>query len=270
MTARWFLNGLGGVPACGRLFGFTEDFVDDRLPPGASSNAVWCSEASMASALSNAWDIVTLRFFIWSPNLVWFAIALAVYLIAPYDIDAAAAGTESGHGPPLLFPRWVVDRIVVNFAVALPYYGFWHYSLYHASLAGRKYQPSGGRPTSANMVHTLFFWILGVLQWVAWECLMVRLWATGKVGFLSAAEVLASPAALATNVLWVLLVPLWRDVHFFIAHQFLHLRGLQKFVHGVHHRNVSSVPPSFIHPNELCAEKESVQREYLPEMNSNW
>ena len=31
---------------------------------------------------------------------------------------------------------------------------------------------------------------------------------------------------LALNVLWVCLIPVWRDLHFYIAHRFLHIRAI--------------------------------------------
>ena len=31
---------------------------------------------------------------------------------------------------------------------------------------------------------------------------------------------------LGLNVAWVLLIPVWRDLHFYIAHRFLHIRAI--------------------------------------------
>ena len=76
--------------------------------------------------------------------------------------------------------------------------------------AARKYVP-GSFPTAGNMAHNLYYWGLGVLQWTAWECVLMRLWATGKVPYAADAEVLARPGLLAWNVFWVMLVP-WVEV----------------------------------------------------------
>ena len=40
--------------------------------------------------------ILKLRHFIWSPNLVWFAIALALHVYAPYDFESAKKGFAVG------------------------------------------------------------------------------------------------------------------------------------------------------------------------------
>ena len=31
------------------------------------------------------------------------------------------------------------------------------------------------------MLHNLYYWSLGVLQWIGWECVMMRLWALNLV-----------------------------------------------------------------------------------------
>ena len=80
------------------------------------------------------------------------------------------------------------------------------------------------------MAHNLYYWGLGVLQWTAWECVLMRLWATGKVPYAADAEVLARPGLLAWNVFWVMMVPIWRDLHFYIAHRFIHIRAIYKVV----------------------------------------
>lgn len=80
----------------------------------------------------------------------------------------------------------------------------------------------------------------------------MRLWATGVVPYASDAEVLGSSRLLAWNVLWVMVVPLWRDLHFYIAHRFVHIRAIYRFVHSLHHRNADPEPFSgmTMHPIE--------------------
>ena len=105
------------------------------------------------------------------------------------------------------------------------------------------------------MAHNLYYWGLGVLQWTAWECVLMRLWATGKVPYAADAEVLARPGLLAWNVFWVMMVPIWRDLHFYIAHRFIHIRAIYRFVHSLHHRNADPEPFSgmTMHPVEQYA-----------------
>ena len=73
------------------------------------------------------------------------------------------------------------------------------------------------------------YWSLGIVQWTWWEAVMVRLWATNVVGFASFDEILANKTVLAVNVLAILLIPVWRDIHFYIAHRFLHINAICSF-----------------------------------------
>jgi hypothetical protein len=57
---------------------------------------------------------------------------------------------------------------------------------------------------------------------------------------------------MAIHVFWILLIPLWRDLHFYFAHRFLHIRAVYKYVHSLHHRNTDPEPFSgmTMHPVE--------------------
>ena len=229
---------LGGIHAEG-LFGGVPDFVNRMLAPGYSD------QTDSLSLKQTAKDIVTLKHFFLSPNLVWFAMALAMHVCCPYDIDAAAGGWAAA---------WVGKRLALNFGVAVAYYGFWHVSLYRTADSGgasRKYEASSW-PTRGNMVHNLWYWSLGVLQWTFWECCMCRVWGRGLVSFAGDAEVLGDPVVLLKNVVVCLVVPVWRDFHFYVAHRFLHVRACYKYVHSLHHRNADPEPFSgmTMHPVE--------------------
>tara|TARA_A100001015_G_C14559477_1_gene544737 strand:- start:183 stop:446 length:264 start_codon:yes stop_codon:yes gene_type:complete len=44
-------------------------------------------------------------------------------------------------------------------------------------------------PSVANMLHDLYYWSLGVVQATFWECVMMRLWATGVSPYMTNEEV---------------------------------------------------------------------------------
>ena len=96
------------------------------------------------------------------------------------------------------------------------------------------------------------YWSLAIVQWTWWECVVTRLWATGAVPFATNAEVLSDPYVLAKHVFWVLAIPIWRDLHFYIAHRFIHIRAIYRYVHSLHHRNADPEPFSgmTMHPVE--------------------
>jgi len=225
------------MPLAGLVpFGAVPAWVKLELAPGGSSQI---SELGWKKTLRS---VLSLSYFHHAPNLVWFVVALALHVGAPYDISGARDG-------------WALEpflqRLALNFGVAGLYYSFFYVALYHLSWAKRKFKP-GSYPTMGNMAHNLWYWSLGVLQWTAWECVMTRLWATGMVPFVSDAQLLASPALLAWNALWVLIVPLWRDLHFYVAHRFIHIRAVYRFVHSLHHRCTDPEPFSgmTMHPVE--------------------
>jgi sterol desaturase/sphingolipid hydroxylase (fatty acid hydroxylase superfamily) len=168
--------------------------------------------------------------------------ALLMHNFMPYDIEAARGGWALD---------WALRRFGLNLGVSFAYYGFFFAGLYLWGWSDRKFAP-GSFPTVGNMLHNFWYWTLGIAQWTCWECVVMRLWATGKVPFVSNAEVMASSELLAWNLLWVLVVPVWRDLHFYIAHRFCHVRAVYRFVHALHHRNPDPEPFSGItmHPIE--------------------
>ena len=124
-------------------------------------------------------------------------------------------------------------------------------ALYVFSYSQRKFSPES-YPTFGNMMHNMYYWGLGIVQWTFWECVMTRLWATDKVGFKSNEEIMNDNYLMALNLMWILLVPIWRDLHFYIAHRFIHIRAIYKYVHSLHHRNTDPEPFSgmTMHPVE--------------------
>jgi len=225
---------LGGLPG-GKIFGGVESWVD-------TSKAAGCTSQVQQLGLENTIrQIVTLKYFFYSPNLVWLILAFVIYAVAPYDIPAARTWSWS----------WILPRLFLNLAVAFAYYGFFYFGLYISNWSSRKFAPEKF-PTAGNMAHNLYYWSLGVLQWTLLEALMLRLWAIGKVPYATAGELFSSPALLSLNVFWVMVMPLWRDLHFYIAHRFIHIRAIYKYVHSLHHRNADPEPFSGLtmHPVE--------------------
>mmetsp|Transcript_94937 Transcript_94937/g.307004 ORF Transcript_94937/g.307004 Transcript_94937/m.307004 type:complete len:417 (-) Transcript_94937:181-1431(-) len=196
-----------------------------------------------SSAWRAGWTAASLRGTPRRPRRwVWFAITLAAYIVFPYDLEVAAKGWSMD---------WVAKRTAVIFSISFVYYSFFFAVLYVKPLAGRKYRP-GVFPTFGNICHDMWYWSLGVLQWSLSECAMTRLWATGVVPYIPDRELLSSPLQLALLAAWILLVPVWRDMHFYFTHRFSHIRSLYKYVHALHHRNTDPQPFSGLcmHPIE--------------------
>eukprot|EP00811_Abedinium_folium_P034029 NODE_6947_length_1622_cov_14.913712.p1 GENE.NODE_6947_length_1622_cov_14.913712~~NODE_6947_length_1622_cov_14.913712.p1 ORF type:complete len:424 (+),score=60.42 NODE_6947_length_1622_cov_14.913712:99-1370(+) len=199
-------------------------WVDQEKAPGMTRQVL-----STWSAL--AWNVATCRHLIYSPNLVWFSITLLVYVVFPYDM-ALAQVLDGG---------WVRARLFVNFGVVSSYYLFWHTTLYRLGWGQRKFMPDNW-PSPINMLHNLWYTFLGVLVWTAFEVCVVHGYATGRLPYISDGEAFATAGNTARMLIYTLLVPIWRSVHFYFSHRLIHARPLYKFVHSLHHRNTDIEP----------------------------
>ena len=234
----FLLTGIGGLGKDGAMFGsdVLAPWVDEKLAPGATD------QSSQLGFAQTARDVVSLKYFFKSPNLLWFLMSAASFAFFPYNIEAAGNGDAT---------EWLRDRFALNFTIAFCYYFFFFYGLYIAGWGKRKYSP-GSHPTMGNMVHNIYYWSLGVALWTLLEYVMCRIWASRKMTFATVDEIVADPRLIALNGLAVFAIPLWRDLHFYIAHRFIHVRAIYKFVHSLHHRNADPEPFSgmTMHPIE--------------------
>jgi len=228
------LDGFAGT--VGGSFFAAPGWVDQSKKPGHTSQA-----ATYGSWLPVLRAYVTTAYFFYSPNLVWFLVAATVYLLFPYDLEAAAQRKRS----------FFVERLLVNSLVVFAYFGFWNVSLYVWRWGKRKFNPSKN-PTLPRQLHNIFYSSLGVLQWTVWEVCFMYAYATGRLGYISDGTALSNRYECLRTVGAILFVPLWRDFHFYFAHRFLHMRFLYKYVHSLHHRNTDIEPFSGLcmHPIE--------------------
>eukprot|EP00658_Telonema_sp_P-2_P026847 TRINITY_DN20873_c0_g1_i1.p1 TRINITY_DN20873_c0_g1~~TRINITY_DN20873_c0_g1_i1.p1 ORF type:complete len:435 (-),score=68.61 TRINITY_DN20873_c0_g1_i1:190-1494(-) len=174
---------------------------------------------------------MTFRHLIFSPNLIWLVITIAVYLVCPYDLEAAKHWEM----------RWIMRRVLVNMLVMFAYYLFWEVALYSAQWSQRKFSANVW-PSTGKIAHNVGWSLLGTLQWVGWEVAFVRMFATGQLPFMSDEELLSSPWCMLQTFLWIAAIPLWRGIHFYFAHRLIHVNMLYRFVHSLHHRNLDIEP----------------------------
>eukprot|EP00729_Bicosta_minor_P008470 gene8470-32727_t len=74
-----------------------------------------------------------------------------------------------------------------------------------------------------------------------WECVFLHCYATGKIDYISNAELMSSPSAMArrpslypliedaNTAFWIAAVPIFRGMHFYFAHRLIHVRVLYKY-----------------------------------------
>ena len=152
-------GGLAGTGPTGSFFE-APGWVDLAKRPGATVQVApdWASWAR---------GVVRLRHVVFSPNLVWLAIAAAVYVLFPYDLDGAATFRAA----------WVARRTALNLALMFGYVGFWHAALYVWRWSNRKFVP-GSAPGRGRVLHNVWWSTLGTLQWSAWECAFMHLYGS--------------------------------------------------------------------------------------------
>ena len=233
-----FLPTVGGLKNYS-VFGETSSFVDRSKPPGHSSQP-----QSWSSWL---YSTLTLNFFIHSPNLVWFLVTVAVYQLFPYKYDMCK--DLQSKSAQLFF----LQRLLLHISIVGSYYTFWFVSLYCSRCAKRKfrgvpeeplsdsvlnssttYLAQPDFPSSQSMLHNIWYWTLGIVQWAGWETVYVHLFATSKID--------QGSGSLVVLGIGIVLVPIWRGFHFYVSHRFLHTRPMYQFVHKLHHRNIEIEP----------------------------
>jgi sterol desaturase/sphingolipid hydroxylase (fatty acid hydroxylase superfamily) len=144
-----------------------------------------------------------------------------------------------------LKPGWIGMMLLRNAIFMWIIYGGLHLILYKLKLHGKNRKYLGAwqathdpRFLFNNQVHDNIFrsFIIGCPIWTAYEVLYMWGLANAKLPFL----------AWDRNPIWFvgmfLVIPIWRELHFYTIHRMLHWRPLYKHVHKVHHLNTNPGP----------------------------
>jgi sterol desaturase/sphingolipid hydroxylase (fatty acid hydroxylase superfamily) len=155
-------------------------------------------------------------------------------------------------------PSWIMFLIVRNGALSFVFYGFFHWLLYIRKAQGRAYKYNAKWPDEDNSAFLFkrqildnMIWSLasGVPIWTAYEVFTLWAFANGYIPFVS------WEAHPVYCILVMLLVPLFREIHFYVIHRLIHWPPLYRTVHRLHHNNVNPGPWSGLamHPLEHAA-----------------
>ena len=185
--------------------------------------------------------------YVLSWQLLYFIVAAVAWFVATPAVETMST----------LRPGWIGVVLVRNLAIVVAWYGLWHLRLvarraqdtrtkYNAKFPGDSSRFTFGNQTKDNI-----FWSLasGVPMVTAFEVVGLWLFASGRIPWLRWAE----------DPLWIvaitLLVPIWRELHFYAVHRLIHAPALYKTVHSLHHRNTNPGPWSGLsmHPLEHVA-----------------
>jgi sterol desaturase/sphingolipid hydroxylase (fatty acid hydroxylase superfamily) len=214
----------------------------------------WKPDERIELAPVLVWPVQPVRFlkwlfgfpgYLWPWNLLFAGIALATWLWLTPDM-ATMREVEAG---------WIAFILARNAVLITLYVGAWHLWLYVIRGQGDRYKYTT-RPLArgsrtflfGNQVWDNVFWTLasGVPIWTAYEVLTLWAYANDWLPF----------ASWESDPVWFvavfLLIPVFRDFHFYLIHRLIHWKPLYDRVHSLHHRNVNIGPWSgmSMHPVE--------------------
>jgi sterol desaturase/sphingolipid hydroxylase (fatty acid hydroxylase superfamily) len=178
-------------------------------------------------------------------NALYLAVATAVWLVA----------TPSRNTMATLAPGWIAFVVVCNAAMLVAWYGLAHARLYVRRAQDTRYKYSARWPdkpsdrfTFGTQTRDNVFWTLasGLPIWTAWEVITLWLFARGTIPWLSFSD---HPVWF---VAFLVLIPLYRELHFYAIHRLIHWTPLYNAIHSLHHRNTNPGPWSGLsmHPGE--------------------
>jgi sterol desaturase/sphingolipid hydroxylase (fatty acid hydroxylase superfamily) len=178
-------------------------------------------------------------------NLFYAAVAVGVWLYL----------TPSALTMQTFAPGWIAFVLARNACLVLLFFGAFHLRLYIRKAQSKAFKYNPKWPDVGNRTFLFrdqtrdnMFWTLasGVPIWTAYEVVTLWVFANGYVPWVSWD---AHPVYLAVLML---LIPLLREVHFYLVHRLLHVPVLYRMAHRLHHRNTNPGPWSGLsmHPVE--------------------
>lgn len=152
-------------------------------------------------------------------------------------------------------PGWIAFLLVRNAVLVTLWVGAFHWWLYVRRGQGNQFKYNGKWPApnarlfkfnnqlKDNLFHTF---ASGVPIWTAYEVFTMWMFANGHIPWLRWAD------HKVWFVVLFLLIPIFRDIHFYAIHRLIHLKALYKPIHHLHHLNANTAPWSGLamHPVE--------------------
>lgn len=200
--------------------------------------------------------------FIWPAKPIAFLKWFFTQYLFPWNLAYAGLATlvwlyltPSMASMKTLEAGWIAFIFFRNAILTLAFYGGWHVRLYILKKQGLAFKFNGKWPAknnSAFMFHSQtpdnIFWTFasGLPFWTAFEVLMMWAWANNLLPWVSFQD----HPVYCTFLM--LMVPIFRDLHFYLVHRLLHWPPLYRWFHYLHHNNVNPGPWSGLsmHPGE--------------------
>lgn len=183
--------------------------------------------------------------YLWPWNGLYALIGILFWLYLSPSLDTART----------LSWDWIGFIFARNAALVFLFFGAYHLRLYIQKAQGINFKfnakwPERNNPAflfgNQNLENLFWTFASGLPIWTAYEVLSLWFFANGYIPMISWER----------NPVWfvvlMLLIPLWREVHFYLIHRMIHWPPLYRWVHKLHHNNVNPAPFSGLsmHPVE--------------------
>lgn len=183
--------------------------------------------------------------YFWPKFSLYIVLAIATFFLLESDLSS----------PKQFSFSWVGLMLLRNLFMIFFVYGGYHLFLYILKVQGttQKYHPEWQNIGSKkflfkNQVYDNIFrsCVSGATIWTAYELIYVWLFSKGMLPFLDWTK---HPVYF---VAMIILIPFYRESHFYFVHRLIHWGPLMKYIHSVHHKNNNVGPWSGLamHPIE--------------------
>lgn len=172
---------------------------------------------------------------IWPRHMSYALLAIGTWFFLQADLTATKT----------LSAGWIGVMLLRNLALIWIVFGFYHLTLYILKVQGKqgkydpKWQEKGKKKfLFQNQVLDNIFWtcVSGAPIWTAYEVFYIWAASNGRVPLITWA---GNPVWF---VVWFLIIPFWRETHFYFIHRLLHWKPLLRAVHSNHHKNPNPGP----------------------------
>ncbi|MDP9138515.1 MAG: sterol desaturase family protein [Pseudomonadota bacterium] len=178
-------------------------------------------------------------------NFLYASLAIIVWMYLTPPLDTMQT----------LAPGWIGFVLARNAALTVLLVGFFHWRLYVRKAQGKLFKYNAKWLDTDNPVflfrnqtvdNIIWTFASGVPIWTAYEVLTLWAFANGYIFLVSWETHPVYCVAL------LVLIPLIREVHFYLVHRLIHWPALYRTVHNLHHNNVNPGPWSGLamHPGE--------------------
>jgi ferredoxin-NADP reductase/sterol desaturase/sphingolipid hydroxylase (fatty acid hydroxylase superfamily) len=215
------------------------------------SRGEWRPDNPIVYAPLFVWPPKIRKFLLWLFHYLftWNLLYLGIVILSYYFLQPPMEQMKDFHY------SWISTILLRNMTLVWIIYGGWHLYLYKFKKRGTKakycprWQSTDGSTFLWNdQVYDNVFWscVSGVPIWTAYEVVTYWLYANGKLPYIDFQQ---HPVWFVTLFL---LIPLWRELHFYLIHRLIHWKPLYDKIHYLHHYNINPGPWSGLamHPVE--------------------